>query len=91
MNIFAPLYSQNPFLEEHGIYNFGKGLPALQNYEFRFLFTCVGVDKFLNIICINSIHPFWLHPRAKSYTPILQGTFNLHFFVEGFLVNIIMN
>lgn len=36
--------SQNPFPGGHEIYNFGRELLGLYNYEFSFSYKCVAVD-----------------------------------------------
>lgn len=46
MIILVSPQSQNPYLGEH-VYNFVRGLPGLQNYEFKFPLKCVGVEKII--------------------------------------------
>lgn len=40
MTILAPTLPK-----EHGILQFGRGLPSLHNYEFSFSYRWMGVDK----------------------------------------------
>ena len=40
-----PRWVRTPTPEDHQIYNFGKGLPALHHYAFGFSQTCAVVKK----------------------------------------------
>ena len=50
---------QNLFPEDHQIYNFGRGLPALHHYAFSFSQTCVVIKKkiFENWSLFAPTHP----------------------------------
>lgn len=47
-------------LEGHGIYNFGRGLTGLHDYEFSFTFRCAEVEEILEKI-VKFWH-FWPWP-----------------------------
>lgn len=47
-------------LEGHGIYNFGRGLTGLHDYEFSFTFRYAVVEKILETI-VKFCH-FWPRP-----------------------------
>lgn len=66
------IWIQKPYPAGHEIYNFGRRLPCLHNYEFGFPHKCVRVQK------TTFKHYMHLHYRSSSKVkPRIQGIQNL--------------
>lgn len=75
MNILGPPLDSVPLPE---IYNFGRGLPGLHNYEFSFSYRCVGVEKILENCQILTILPCPYGARVMKLIIYVLLTPKLH-------------